>query len=142
MRGASGSTRGQGLVEALCEQWGVVVDRDAPVMHGYIGLVVPVSRGEEPCVLKISWVAEATTNEAAALRAWDGRGAARLLGADLLHSAILLEQAWTTACSLRRMSVEAALGVAGGLLRRLAIQTPGGIRSITNVGGGYFPELA
>jgi len=41
-----------GLVEDLCQHWNL--RRDGPVMHGYLGLVIPVRRVEEPCVLKVS----------------------------------------------------------------------------------------
>ena len=70
-----------GRVEELCQKWGLVVD-GGPV-HGYLGLVVPVSRGKEPCMLKVSWIEESYTGEVAALIAWQGRGAVRLFEADL-----------------------------------------------------------
>src|SRR4051795_13213083 len=79
-----------GLVDTLCEQWRLDVD-GAP-MHGYLGLVVPVRRGAEDCVLKISWLGDSITNEATALRAWNGRGAVRLLDVEPSHNAMLLER--------------------------------------------------
>jgi streptomycin 6-kinase len=113
------------LVNALCRQWGLVVD--GPAMHGYLGLVVPVRRGAEPCVLKISWLGESTTNETAALRAWDGRGAVRLLEVESSHNAMLLERLDHTR-SLNDVPIGEALGIAGRLLRRLAIPAPDGLR--------------
>lgn len=53
------------LVKTLCDQWDLMVD-GAP-MHGYLGLVVPVRRGDEYAILKVSWVDESSTDEAAEL---------------------------------------------------------------------------
>jgi len=79
------------LVKTLCDQWDLMVD-GAP-MHGYLGLVVPVRQGDEPAVLKVSWVDESTTGEAAALSAWAGQGAVRLLAVESPLGAMLLEPA-------------------------------------------------
>jgi streptomycin 6-kinase len=118
------------LVERLCAQWGLVVD--GPVMHGYLGLVVPVQRGDEACVLKVSWVDEATQEEAAALAAWDGRGAVRLLEVQPSLGAMLLERLDFT-WSLGRVGIEQAIPIAGRLLRRLAIPAPAGLRPLPAV---------
>src|SRR4051794_3001977 len=96
-----------GLVEALCRRWELVVD--GPAMHGYLGLVVPVSRGNEPCALKVSWIEESNAGEAIALRAWGGRGAVRLLEAEASHGAMLLERLDHTR-SLCDVEIEAAVG--------------------------------
>ena len=61
------------IVEELCQHWHLTVD--GPVMHGYLGLVIPVRRGVEPFVLKVSWLDEVTAEEAMALSVWDGHGA-------------------------------------------------------------------
>ncbi|HEX8903403.1 MAG TPA: hypothetical protein VF771_01035, partial [Longimicrobiaceae bacterium] len=53
------------LVQALCDRWALEVD--GTPMHGYLGLVVPVTRGGERCVLKVSWMDESTVDEARAL---------------------------------------------------------------------------
>lgn len=119
------------LVEALCEQWTLVVD-GAP-MHGYLGLVVPATRGGERCVLKVSWVDESTADEAAALSAWNGRGAVRLLAWEPARAAMLLERLDPTR-SLSGVAIEEAVGIAGRLLRRLAIPAPDGLRPLRTVG--------
>ncbi len=118
------------LVKALCEQWDLVVD--GPAMHGYLGLIVPVSHGDEPCVLKVSWADESTADEAAALAAWGGRGAVRLLAVEPSHGALLLERL-DFSRSLNDVGIEEAVGVAGRLLRRLAIQAPDGLRLLRTV---------
>jgi len=114
------------LVEKFCEQWGLVID-GAP-MHGALGLAVPVQRGDEPAVLKISWSDESTLDEAAALAAWQGRGAVRLLEMQPELNALLLERL-DFSRSLNDVGIEEAVTVAGRLLRRLAIPAPLGLRT-------------
>jgi streptomycin 6-kinase len=115
------------LVKALCERWGLVLD--GPAMHGYLSLVVPVRRGNELCVLKLSWISEADTGQAAALSAWGGRGAVRLLEADPSDGAMLLERL-DFSRSLSDVAIEEALTIAGRLLRRHAINAPDGLRML------------
>lgn len=113
------------LAQALCTRWDLVVDGEP--MHGYLGLVIPVLHRDEPCVLKISWIDEVTSAEATALAAWQGRGAVRLVQADATAGAMLLERLdWTH--SLEDVGIEEAVGIAGRLLRRMAIPAPDGIR--------------
>ena len=47
-------------------------------MHGYLGLVVPVRRADQFCVLKVSWLDEFAAHEAIALAAWNGACRLRL----------------------------------------------------------------
>lgn len=116
-----------GLIRDLCRRWELVIDGAA--MHGALGLVVPVRRGAEPAALKVSWRDEATVEEAAALAAWDGRGAVRLLEADGALDAMLLERL-DYRRSLDDLAIAEALSIAGGLLRRLAIRAPDGFRTL------------
>ena len=103
-------------------------------MHGYLGLVVPVRRDEEICALKISWPDESTAYEIAALAAWDGHGAVRLLAADHARRAILLERL-DGGRSLADLPLDEALRVAAGLVRRLAIPGPAGLPRLADVAG-------
>ncbi len=125
-------------VKALCEQWNLAVDGSP--MHGFLSLIVPVRRGDEPCVLKLSWADEATTGEAAALIAWDGRGAVRLLEVEPSLDALLLERL-DAGRSLSDVPIEEAIGIAGRLLRRLAIPAPTGIRPLRAVAGDLGRDL-
>lgn len=118
------------LVQAMCERWSLVVD--GPVMHGYLGLVFPVRRADEPCVLKVSWADESTTGEVAALTAWSGRGAVRLLAFEPALNAMLLERL-NFRRSLNNVGIDEAVSIAGSLLRRLAIPAPDGIRLMQTV---------
>src|SRR3954449_8312960 len=119
------------LVETLCQRWGLTVD-SAP-MHGYLGVVVPVTRGDETCVLKVSWIDESNRDEAIALSAWDGQGAVRLYEADVSLGAMVLERLEFTR-TLNEVEIAEALYIAGQLHRRLAIPDPGGLRSVRTIG--------
>jgi streptomycin 6-kinase len=118
------------LVEKLCQHWNLRID--GSVMHGYLGLVIPVCRFGLPCVLKVSWADDATSQEAMALSAWDGRGAVRLLDYLPDLGAMLLERL-DHRRSLRDVGIAEAVEVAGSLLRRLAIPAPSGFRSLRSV---------
>ncbi len=118
------------LVSALCDQWELVVD--GPPLHGYLGLIVPVRQGAEPCVLKVSWLDEATRDEAAALAAWAGRGAVRLLAVEPARGAMLLERL-DSSRSLNDVGIAEAVDIAGRFLRRLAIPAPDGFRLVRTV---------
>jgi streptomycin 6-kinase len=85
-------------------------------------------------VLKLTWPAERTVDEARALAAWKGRGAVLLLEADPAAGALLLERLDPTQ-TLDSMDLGAAAEVAGRLLRRLAIPAPDGVRSLRAVAG-------
>lgn len=115
------------LVRALCTRWNLALDGEP--MHGYLGLVIPVIHRAKPCVLKISWIDDVTSEEAIALAAWQGRGAVRLVQADTSAGAMLLERLdWSR--SLEDVAIEDAVRIAGRLLRRMAIPAPVGIRGM------------
>jgi len=116
-----------GLVEDLCQHWNLTVD--GPVMPGYLGLVIPVRSVEEPCVLKVSWIDESTSDEAMALAVWNGQGAVRLLASQPALGALLLERL-DHQRSLNDVEIVQAIEVAGRLLRRLSIPAPSGFRSL------------
>jgi streptomycin 6-kinase len=118
------------LVESICQHWKLRID--GPVMHGYLGLVIPVRRFEEPCVLKVTWADESTSQEAMALSAWNGHGVVQLLDYLPDRGAMLLERLdhRSSLCDVR---ITEAVEVAGHLLRRLAIPAPSGFRSVSSV---------
>ncbi|MBX3016145.1 MAG: hypothetical protein KF832_31780 [Caldilineaceae bacterium] len=119
------------VVDQLCSRWQLVIDGE--VRHGYLGLTVPVQRRGEACILKVAWIEEAGQAEAAALAAWQGRGAVQLLAAEPTLGALLLERLDATR-SLWTLPVTEAVVVAGQLLRRLAIPAPAGFRSTAVMG--------
>jgi streptomycin 6-kinase len=127
------------LVDRLCRRWRLQVE-DGVAARGYHGVVVPVRRGDERCVLKLTWPAERTVDEARALAAWRGQGAVLLLEADPVAGALLLERLDPTR-TLDRLDLRAAAEVAGSLLRRLAIPAPAGVRPLRAVAGELGASL-
>ena len=91
-------------------------------------------------MLKLTWPAERSVDEARALAAWRGRGAVLLLEADAESGALLLE--WLDATrTLDRLELRDAAQVAGRLLRRLAIRAPEGVRPPRDVAGDIGVSL-
>lgn len=124
------------LVMTLCSELGVELD-GRRVRHGANAVVIDVRRDGEPYELKVSWHAATVAQEATALRAWDGRGAVRLLAARATEGALLLERL-DSARTLRSMPLREATEVAGRLIRRLAVPAPAGIPEVR----GYAAEVA
>lgn len=125
-------------VHALCHQWSLTID--GATMHGGLSLVVPVRRASEAFVLRVAWPHGATAEEIIALRAWDGRGAVRLLEADLSADALLLERL-DGGRALKTLPLEPAFEVMGALLRRLAIDAPDGIPRLSNHASSLAAEF-
>lgn len=119
-------------VSDLCAAWGLEVE--GPAMYGEWGLVFAVHGPDTPAVLKVTWPDEDGSLErvVTALTLWHGRGAVRLLRADVGRQALLLERL-DSAADLSRVGVGEALHVAGGLLRRLAVPAPAGFPSLGTV---------
>lgn len=112
------------LIGTLCRQWRLEIDGSA--MHGYLGLVIPVRRDENACVLKVTWIEGSTMTEPLALATWNGHGAVRMLEAAPQHGAMLLERL-DFKRSLNDVAIKEAVPIAGRLLRRLAVPAPVGI---------------
>jgi streptomycin 6-kinase len=113
-----------GIVAELVERWNLVPDGE--VMHGGVGVIVPVRRAAQPAVLKVSFPHPGNVHEPDAFAAWGGRGAICLHERDDDRFAMLLERAAPSTLA----SVEDAdevLTVAGVLNRRLAIPAPAGL---------------
>jgi len=113
-----------GILESLCTRWNLVVDGAS--LHGYLGLVVPVTRGAELCALKVSWLDESNVHEIPALAAWNGRGVVRLLEADARIGALLLERL-DGRRSLRDVEVGEAVTIDAHLIRCLSVPAPNGL---------------
>lgn len=127
------------LVERLLDQWDLAVD-DAEPLHGSLGLVVLVHRGEQRLALKLSWLEDTTADEALALRAWHGRGVVELLDAEPDTGALLLERLDHTR-SLHTLPLWDAAEVAGSLIRTLAVAAPAGLSTLREVAAGISESL-
>ncbi len=126
------------LIAALCTHWDLLADGAA--MHGHLSLVLPVRRGSEQAVLKVSWATEHTEFEARALAAWSGRGAVCLLEADPTRGALLLERL-DSGRSLSFLDLDEAAPIVGRLLRRLAIPAPPGFPRLADIAARFADDL-
>jgi streptomycin 6-kinase len=79
------------LAAAYLDRWQLAMD--GPVASGAVALIIPVAcRDGSKAVLKLQPVDDETGGEPAALQAWAGRGAVRLLDHDSSSGAMLLER--------------------------------------------------
>jgi streptomycin 6-kinase len=81
------------IADSWAQRWHL--DLGKPLQGGSVSVVYAVERNDGPAVLKLAapW-SRWSQQEAAALRAWDGHGAIRLLAASDDASALLLERVW------------------------------------------------
>jgi len=118
------------LVETQCRRWQLEVD-GAP-RHGSNALVVPVRRGADPFVLRLSPPGDDVTSEAAALRLWAGRGTVRLFEVDVDAHALLLERL-SSSRSLQSEPLSTAIPVIADLVTQLAVPAPPKVRSTGSI---------
>jgi streptomycin 6-kinase len=126
------------LTESCLANWGLTVD--GPLLHGGCALVVPVRRGAEPAMLKVTWPHEEAEHEALALSMWDGDGAVRLLAHDPAAWALLLERL-DPHTSLRNVPIADALSVVASMIRRLDRPAPAGIRHMRDNAARWVHEF-
>ena len=105
------------LVSECAEEWGLSLGE--PYAAGAAGYVVRAELPDgSPVALKIIYPHREAAHEAAALAAWDGDGAIRLLAYDESRWAMLLERC-EPGTLLARIEPDEALGVLIGLLPRI-----------------------
>ncbi|MGK5637102.1 aminoglycoside phosphotransferase family protein [Streptomyces sp. URMC 126] len=128
-----------GIVEDLLGRWRC--HRDGSVVHGQVGVVVPVRRQDgTPAVLKVSFPHPGNVHEPDAFAVWGGRGAVRLLERDDARFAMLLERA--DGGSLADLpDADEAMAEAGRLARRLAVPAPPGLPRLRDRAGAWEGEL-
>jgi streptomycin 6-kinase len=125
------------LVRELTEEWELTVDGEPT--HGYCSLVLPVRRGAEPAMLKLTFTHDEGEHEALGLQRLAGDGAVRLLGADPHRGAMLLERLHAT--DLDALPVLEACEVVAGLYRRIHVPPPPQLRSVTAYLDRWTPRL-
>jgi streptomycin 6-kinase len=128
------------LLQDFAARWSLTLGPHFPgIAYNY---VAPATRaGGARCVLKVSRYVGETRNEIAALRLWDGDGAARLLAADPDAGALLLErlEPGTMLVDMAESDDDAATVIAAGVLRRLWRPVPegSGLRSLASWCAAY-----
>jgi streptomycin 6-kinase len=127
------------IVASYLERWALTPD--GPVMHGFMGIVLPVGRASgEPAMLKVSWQEGDVNWEARALAAWNGHGAIRLLEHDEPDGVLLVERL-DPARSARELPGVDAARVLGRVSRRLAVPAPTGMRRVEALAERWVEEL-
>lgn len=127
-----------GIVKELLDRWDCVPDGD--VMHGGVGIIVPVRRGGEPAVVKVSFPHPGNVHEPDAFAVWGGRGAVLLHERDDERFAMLLERARTD--SLAQVEdVDEMVRVAGCLSRRLGVPAPPGLPRLRDRADAWEEQL-
>ncbi|WP_427891094.1 aminoglycoside phosphotransferase family protein [Kribbella sp. GL6] len=122
-----------GIVEELLGQWGVA--RDGDVLHGQVGVVVPV---EGDAVLKVSFPHPGNVHEPDAFEAWGGRGAVKLYERDDARYAMLLERVQPVTLGAHG---DGAAAIAGDVLRQLTIAAPDGLPRMADQAESWREEL-
>ncbi|MFJ6935232.1 aminoglycoside phosphotransferase family protein [Streptomyces sp. NPDC101132] len=128
-----------GRAAAFLDRWGL--RPDGPPMHGMCALVLPVTRAADGAraVLKLQLRDEETAGEAAALRAWDGQGAVRLLAEDPVTGTMLLERLDEGRHLSALADPDEAARILAELLARLTARpAPAGLRRLGDVTAGML----
>ncbi|MGW4473043.1 aminoglycoside phosphotransferase family protein [Nonomuraea sp. NPDC004354] len=127
------------IVDRLLERWGCVPD--GQVLHGGVGVVVPVRRRDErTAVLKVSFPHPGNVHEPDAFAAWGGRGAVLLHERDDERFAMLLERVQTSTLAEVDEGDE-VVTVAGRLSRRLAVPAPPGLPRLREQADAWEEQL-
>ncbi|WP_307164789.1 aminoglycoside phosphotransferase family protein [Streptomyces rishiriensis] len=128
------------LVAELLDRWDCVPDGD--VVHGGVGIVVPVLRRPDriPAVIKASFPHPGNVHEPDAFAAWSGQGAVRLYERDDARFAMLLERVRASSLAEVEDTEEVAV-VAGRLSRRLAVPAPDGLPRLSDMADGWRRQL-
>jgi streptomycin 6-kinase len=121
------------MAAAAMDRWELV--EDGQVASGAVALIIPVARRDgSKAVLKLHPVDDETSGEPAALRAWAGRGAVRLLEHDPSSGAMLLERL-DASRDLNTMEddLAAAQIIAELLVQLNSVPAPAGMRHLGDV---------
>jgi streptomycin 6-kinase len=138
---------GQAWIERLPDVLASYLQRwaltgDGPVMHGFVGIALPVvTASGEPAVLKVSWQEGDVNWEARALAAWNGRGAVRLLQHDEPAGVLLLERLDPARSARELASGVDAAAVLGRVCRRLSVPAPPGVPRVEELAARWVEEL-
>ncbi|MFC9930882.1 aminoglycoside phosphotransferase family protein [Streptomyces sp. NPDC127190] len=127
------------ILEELLAGWGCVPD--GGVLHGGVGVVVPVRRRDgSPAVVKVSFPHPGNVHEPDAFAVWGGRGAVLLYERDDDRFAMLLERARTTTLADAEDGDE-LVTVAGRIGHRLAVPAPPGLPRLRERADAWEEEL-
>jgi streptomycin 6-kinase len=126
------------IVDDLLARW--KCEPDGEVMHGEVGLIVPVRRTDGPAVLKVSYPHPGNAHEPDAFATWAGRGAVMLYERDDEQFAMLLERAGPSRLADLRDGEEIA-EAAGRLSCRLSVPGPAGLPRLQAQADGWEEQI-
>jgi streptomycin 6-kinase len=128
------------LAAAYLDRWELAID--GPVASGAVALIIPVVRGDGPkAVLKLQPVDDETGGEPAALQAWAGQGAVRLLEHDPSSGAMLLERLDASRdLSTMEDDFAAAKIIAELLVQLNSVPAPAGMRHLRDVAAATLAQ--
>jgi streptomycin 6-kinase len=121
------------LAAAYLDRWQLAID--GPAASGAVALIIPVARRDDSkAVLKLQPVDDETGGEPAALQAWAGHGAVRLLEHDPTSGAMLLERLDASRdLSTMEDDFAAAKIIAELLVELNSVPAPAGMRHLRDV---------
>jgi streptomycin 6-kinase len=121
------------LAASYLERWQLAID--GRVASGAVALIIPVVCPDgSKAVLKLQPVDDETGGEPAALQAWAGRGAVRLLEHDPISGAMLLERLDASRdLNTVEDDLAAAKIIAQLLVQLNSVAAPAGLRHLTDV---------
>lgn len=108
-------------IRTRCSEWDL--DIVGELSHGSNAVAIPVARGNDAFVLRMTPPGPDVSDQIRALQFWDGRGTVQLFDADADNGAMLLERLAMDE-SLSRLPVAEAVATLGRMMRRLAIPAP------------------
>jgi streptomycin 6-kinase len=128
-----------GLLAESCRRWSL--SPGAPFEGGHCSLALPVTGpGGMDAVLKLQFPDRESEHEAAALAAWAGDGAVRLLGHAVDLHALLLERC-LPGTHLSERPADEALAVLAELVGRLSVPADGPFPSLADEAARWSQEL-
>jgi len=129
-----------GIVGGLLDRWGCA--QDGELMHGGVGLVVPVAREDgAPAVVKVSFPHPGNVHEPDAFAAWAGKGAVLLYERDDARFAMLLERVEAATLGESESDEDVVASVAGEVSRRLAVPAPGRLPRLSDRADEWAAQL-
>ncbi|MCU1369700.1 MAG: hypothetical protein JWO77_894 [Ilumatobacteraceae bacterium] len=126
------------LVTGCADRWGLQVG--APYDGSSVSWAAPAVQDGRDVAIKVQWPHPECEHEAAALGAWDGHGAIRLLAHDPTRHALLLERCTPGARLAGRTDVD-AVAVVADLLPQLWVPAGAPFRSLAEEAAGWRSTL-
>jgi len=127
------------LIAAVTAEWDLVVTGTARDVDGF-GMTIPANRGDDRVLVRIAYPDGWFEDQTRALEAWGGNGALRLLEHDPRGAHLRLAPDPGASLATERNQMR-ALRLAADALRRLWIDPPDGLQTVTAEVRAWVAEL-